>query len=510
MDINKDSIIKIFIISFLFVMLLFYFQHNKEFSLWDEGYLWYGAKQTYLGQVPLRDFMAYDPGRYYWSAFFMYLLDNTGLITLRLSIAVFQFFGMFCFLLLISKSRPNKNTGFLFLIVSAVIASFWMHPRHKIFDVVLSIFLVANLVYLLTSPHIKKIFISGIFLGLIAFFGRNHGFYGLIASILSIIWVAIIYKDEFNIIKSLFIFGLGVIVGYSPMIFMILFVSDFYNAFWDSILFLIQLGRTNIPLPIPWIWTLNLGNLSVSDSIREVFVSLFLTGMILYGIGGIVYIVLAIIKNKPVKPFLVATVLLTILYCHFYLSRADIPHLAQSIFPFLLGILCYINRLSERFRWILVVVVCVVSIWIMYKYKPYWQCKDVCSSVNIQGDNIYVNKYVASDISLLKKLKKNYSSERGTSLIVPFWPGAYALLDQVSPIWEIYSLFPRDAVFENREIEKIKAKDVGFVFIYDYPLDGQDKFRFKNTHPLLYDYIVNNFEEIDHSAYEHYSIFKHK
>ncbi len=75
-------------------------------------------------------------------------------------------------------------------------------------------------------------------------------------------------------------------------------------------------------------------------------------------------------------------------------------------------------------------------------------------------------------------------------------------------MWEIYALFPRIETFEKKEIERIKASNPAFVFVFDLPLDGRNELRFKNTHPLTHQYILNNFDQVSVSKNSAYQIYK--
>ena len=90
MDLVRNTPGRLFVIlsgvtAVVLVACLFLLEGHLGFSLWDEGFLWYGVQRVMLGELPLRDFQSYDPGRYYLSAALMFLMRENGIIALRLT-----------------------------------------------------------------------------------------------------------------------------------------------------------------------------------------------------------------------------------------------------------------------------------------------------------------------------------------------------------------------------------------------------------------------------------------
>ncbi len=73
-------------------------------NLYDEGFLWCGVIHTAAGEMPLRDFQSYEPGRYWWGAAWSLLLGD-GILAVRLSAALFQVLGLWCGLLVARRAR---------------------------------------------------------------------------------------------------------------------------------------------------------------------------------------------------------------------------------------------------------------------------------------------------------------------------------------------------------------------------------------------------------------------
>jgi hypothetical protein len=500
----------LFTFSSLIVIGVFLWQGNKGFSLGDEGFLWYGVQRVLLGEVPIRDFMSYDIGRYYWSGAIMALWDDNGIMALRWSVAFFQIFGLFVALLTITRIGDDKQNIFYIPIASIVLMA-WMYPRHKLFDISLSIFLVATLTSFAKSPTSCRFLFTGIITGLIAIFGRNHGLYGVIAFLGVTVWLSIKKEQDIDIIQGLFLWGTGIVLGFSPILLMLLFVPEFAEVFWESIRFHFEQGSTNLPLPVPWPWKIDFSSsVPLGTIIRNLLIGLFFIGIILFFLLSIQWIIWQKLNRKQVSPALVATSFLALPYAHFTYSRADVSHLAQGIFPLLIGCLIVLATQPIKIKWLGTILLCCASLWVMHIYHPGWQAYANRSykSVIISGNKLSVHPRDADNILFLRQLVGEYAPKGQSFIAIPFVPGIYPLFERKAPTWETFPLFPRKKEFEHLEIERIKSAKPGFALVYDMALDGRDELRFRNTHPLINEYINRNFIRIPELSNNNRHVFK--
>src|SRR4030095_7269840 len=128
------------------------------------------------GEVPTRDFQAYDPGRYVWTAAWRFVFGRD-LVALRLACTLFACFGIFAGLL--TARRLSRNGWFLATV--ALLLAAWMHPRYKSFEQSIALMSVYAGVLLPEHPTARRHFGVGVLGGSAAFRGRNRGLYHVMA-----------------------------------------------------------------------------------------------------------------------------------------------------------------------------------------------------------------------------------------------------------------------------------------------------------------------------------------
>ena len=301
-----------------------------------------------------------------------------------------------------------------------------------------------------------------------------------------------------SLIPAFTAWSLGVVIGYLPVLVFLVVVPGFALAFWESIRLLFEIKATNFPLPVPWPWLVPFGRLSTDEILRSVAKGIFFIAIVVFGILGIVWVIRQRLQNKPVSPTLIASIFLALPYAHYAYSRADLAHLGPGIPPFLMGILALLASQPAKIKWSFAALLCGASLLVMLPTHPRWYCyfysNQQCVDIKVGGDKLKVDLGTATNLEALNKLAAQFAPGDRTFIAAPYWPGAYAALGRKAPMWEIYVLFPRSAAFQQAEIERIKATKPGFVVIDDFPLDGREEMRFRNSHPILDQYIRDNFE----------------
>lgn len=468
-------------------------------GLADEGFLWYGAQRVMTGEVPIRDFQAYDVGRYYWAAGLMSALGSNGILALRITNAALLALGVMLATHMVT--RPPQRVGIVYSIFAGSTFMLWMVPDYKAADFTASIALIFAIAYAVEMPTPRRFFICGVMVGVAAILGRNHGLYGAVASFAVIAYSA--YRQVgVRPLPALLALLVGMFVGYLPMLVALAATPGFAHAFWESIRFLFEYKATNIALPLPWPWRVSFDHQPLIKALHQVLVGTLFAGLLCFGLIGLLYLVRSrLSKNATFSPVFVSSVLLVFPYAHYAFSRADLPHLAFGVFPFLVGVMTFPTSASRCSRAAVLGILFAISITIMLPVQPGIRAlrEPGQEMVAVGDDTLKVNAETAWRIKLIDSLADRYASNGHSLFVAPFWPGAYALLERKSPTWEICGLFPRTESFEEAEIARIKAANVGLIIINDIPPSGRDDLRYKNTHPAIERYIRSTFQPLSNS-----------
>jgi hypothetical protein len=516
-EINARNLV---VLSAAMVILNFFLQGDVGglILLYDEGYLWYGTIRTALGEIPVRDFQAYDPGRYYWGALWFKLLRNDGILALRISQAVFQFVGLSVAFLLLRRVLRS----WLPLITAGVILLVWMFPPLKIYEPVITICAVYFAVLLIENPLKTRHLIAGVFVGQAAFFGRNHGVY-CFAAFLLVILFAWWRTDLRALFGRLAFWGLGIVIGYLPMLFMLAFIPGFFGSVWAGILFNFNTAR-NLPLPVPWPWVPHYLLMTVREAIHQ-----FAIGLLYLAFPAFYLLACVGLLRRPrlrANTLFVASTFVGVAYLHYIFERPHLYYLAWTIPPFIFALIAMPASFSERHRRKVAVIVwsaLLIFSWAGAEmaYENYFLLKAkgfVMSKLDqrfhlkvdlfmpeqhldlvkteIRGDKMWVPKGVAEIINNAEVINSELIPANDGILIAPYWTGLYPILRKESPTWEIYFLFPQPLREQQKIVEDLERQHTNWAIVCNNYLDGRPELAFKNTHSYVWQYLTGNFEPI--------------
>ncbi len=473
-----------------------------DFNLSDEGFYWYGAQRILQGELPFRDFMSYDVGRYLLAAAVMWLAGDDGIVAARVAgslvhvAAVALALGLWLPCL---DDRTGRVARWTLATLGAAILTLWFWPYYKSFDHAASAAAVGAGLLLLRARTAWGWFGSGLLVGLVAVMGRNHGVYAGVTCLLLLPMVRRGGGGTQPSRGSLVAWLAGVALGFSPNLLLMAGAESFASAFLDSVLLIFQLGQTNLGLPVPWPWV----------APKEYPGGLIRLGQVLQGAAFLLLVAFPVLALAWLwkrrwryegwrEQLVVAAAAAAVPYSHYAFSRPDITHLTLGIVPALIGAAALLSRQSTARVLLLSACALCATVLVMGRAQPLLSLHAFGASmvpVTVQGQQLWASKRTAQRLAAAQWALKG--QVQPSLLAVPDLMGLYAVYRVASPTWEIYPLFRRNAAFERSELERLQQQQPDWVMISDHALDGNADLRFSRLRPTIHRWIGSGYIAVE-------------
>lgn len=478
--------------------LPFWLLGDFDLDMADEGFLWYGVERALAGEVPLREFQAYDPGRYYWCAAWTPLFGS-GILGVRAAAAVFQALGLFLGALVCRRIARSP----LGLVVATAVLWAWMSPRHKLFEPALALAVVYTAVRLIERPTARMHLVAGIVTGFLAWFGRNHALYAGVSFVALAAYLAWKLRpaEPWRLAAG---YALGVVLGSAPLWGMLLFVPGFANGYLGSLRLNLHHGA-NITLSFPWPWTVPWGNLQGLELLGTLALALaFLLPFVLLPLGAFV-VLRSRREDLPRRAVVLAATFVGATYVHHVSARSDPAHLAQCIHPLLILALA----LPDCFRWgsarlprvlvwsalgALTVFAAVKANRVLIRLAGAPGEAEVHA---VRGEELRLPANLAGNLTALEEVIAERVPEGDALFVAPMRPMLYPVLAKRSPTWWLCFFWRADEREQRRTIEELEQHGVQWALIFTSArLDDRDELLFENSNPLVWRYLMRTFEPV--------------
>src|SRR5437870_8822685 len=111
------------------------------------------------------------------------------------------------------------------------------------------------------------------------------------------------------------------------MFFLMLLSPGFASSFVDSVLVIMKRGYTNIPLPIPWPWSVKFAGEGWLPFEHQVLLGVSYLVLFTFLLGTLIAVSLRPLSMFNGQPLLVAAAFVGLAYAHHASVRGDVSHL---------------------------------------------------------------------------------------------------------------------------------------------------------------------------------------
>ena len=485
------------------IALILSFNHNAGFNVPDGGYLWYGTLRVLEGKVPIRDFRAYDPGRYYWTALWLKLLGNK-LTSIRFASYIWLLIPLTLVLYLLYFAVDS----WIIVGIGSILLACWAQPIHKIIDFSIPLVTIFLIQLLLTHPSNTLIFILFLWIGFTWFVGLNHFIYNGMAGFATCLFIYVQHSIPFHSL-TINVFG-GLAIGLFPMLLFLLIPYTGNTYIKKKIVKIINRRSTNLKIPIPWPHKQVRKNLNGMDNLRQRLLSV---STILLPTWYILTLILFLSLPDFTKfHFLAASSIVGIFYLNHFYSRSDLAHLYLTGSPMILGILSIQNgNLVSLICLIFLMIYCfILAIHPLYKAIKEEKYNLDRKYLKAGKGLVYLNSGLHNELTAIIHIIKTNILPNESVFITPLLVGIYPLIERESPVYDTFPVYPANLKQQKKMITEIKTSDTRLILVQNVSLDGRADLQFQNTHPLVWSFICQNFKRLDTSSMltPHFNFFK--
>jgi hypothetical protein len=412
---------------------------------------------------------------------------------------LFAILGLTAAYFVMIRAGVSRSWRVAILLLLGVVIGF---PRHKIYEQALSLMCVGVIAFVFEAPQIlRRWFLLGVAIGLAAFFGRNSGIFFGLAAITAFVLLSLRGEGP-PVARAARAVAGGLLIGYSPMLIMLVTVPGFAAAFYHSLL-LTRKWAWSLKIPFPW--HVHLKGLHGMDLVQARAVSwLCLAVPLTYAAS----LWRALRRNTAIgaAEWLAAAASVAgagFLVHAFY--TADFFHIAEGVVPFVIAAGALSAHLWQDRRGWSLVLFCGMAFLVIASWLPMEplaqhlksQANDPASEqqIEIDGKRFEVPAEQAEIMQAVAAAFLDCTPHDGGFFAAPYYPGLYAFLHTRAPSWDTYFLWPRSDQLQSAEIEALQRNRTSLILLNpQFALNGRESLELVKTNPKLVEYIESNYQ----------------
>jgi len=463
----------------------------------DEGYLLKGTMDTVAGKVPIRDFRAYDPGRYYFCALWVRAFGPKFRAIRYAMSAVSIGFLLACCAILYQAAGMVYATA-----AGCALCYVWLRPHYKHFEMLFSIASVLVLSNVPSAPPGTAALGLGAYIGIAFFFGLNIGLYALGATVLS----AAIMPDVASHLSgasTMLQFGLGLLLGSLPFLWMFArhrgLLGDYLQR---KVLTVLRRGTSNLPLPQPWVWNRHVPQLNWFAPARQFSFKLAYTFVPFYCLAVVLLFTLGLEANNQEAWRMAAQAsLVGLIYFHHIFSRADVDHLCVAIHPVLIALSLSAMAWFDEFSATTAILLLVIaSAWLVLPASSsgwnYLRARASYISYETGRESLLLWAEQAEAFVKLKEIVETHTKPNEPIFAGPDVPGYFPLFQRDTAVYDVYCVQPATARAQSEMLEQLKRNSPVLALVASSVVDGRQDLRFDTNYDEVWSYLAKNY----HSA----------